>query len=254
MGSRNTALAKTEPSAFPIMARSVSEITKTFLDNLGGEALTARDLERILVPQGKGTQWEVVGLDGVVESLPTLEGVVIHWRPKRARYTNPEPDGSPPACYSDDAQTGIGDPGGQCVGCFYDYFGSKERTPNTTTISELKTMKQGGAKGCSLKRELFILRPGNILPSVLVVPVMSVAGCKSMFLGLVNKGINENSVILNFGIDKKVSVSKKEYSRVTFTRGRDLDEHEVTWVRSYQESIRPMLRGVKVEDHQTEVA
>src|SRR3972149_10340032 len=85
MGSRNTALAKTEPSAFPIMARSVSEITKTFLDNLGGEALTARDLERILVPQGKGTQWEVVGLDGVVESLPTLEGVVIHWRPKRAR-------------------------------------------------------------------------------------------------------------------------------------------------------------------------
>ena len=117
MSKEQTALVKA--SEYHLFSSDVSELDKTFAVNLGGDQINASDLDRVKVPSGGALSFEIPDVnepDGVSTSK-TIEGVIVAHKSVRAYWSKSldEGDGSqPPDCYSDDAVSGIGEPGGKC--------------------------------------------------------------------------------------------------------------------------------------------
>src|SRR3990172_8442732 len=160
-----------EKTKFAMIETSTADIAKIVEENLG-EKISITDLPRIKVPTGGGTSWELPSLGNDSEASKTFTGIIVYSRPARSLFLSNELDNSPPDCYSDDGIVGHGNPGGDCASCFYNKFGSKGKNPETTLVTQLGVSR--GAKGCANKRALFILRENELLPTVLVLPVMSV--------------------------------------------------------------------------------
>src|SRR5262245_41332783 len=136
-------------SAFAICQMPIEQIREAVTTNLG-DTITVVDLERIRVPAGGGTAWTLQTLEG--EKIEKeLAGIIVGWRDTRAYWKVPmESDGNaPPNCSSIDARTGIGEPGGDCRRCRFAEFGSSSN---------------GEGQACKQVRQLFFLRPENVLP------------------------------------------------------------------------------------------
>ena len=144
---------ETAISPFVIFQTEIADIREAMNVNVGDGGLNATDLERIKIPAGGGTAWTIQGLDGE-EMLKELSGIIIAWRDTRAYWSVPmeESDGNmPPDCYSLDARTGEGKPGGNCHKCPNAEFGSGSK---------------GEGQACKLVRQLFLVREDNLLPEI----------------------------------------------------------------------------------------
>src|SRR3990172_6507391 len=220
--AKNTALAKSDAPAFAIATRPTAEIVAIIAENLGGAKITMSDLPRIKVPTGGGLGWTLPSFEGEPEVAGKFRGVIIHSRPARSLFRNGEPDGSPPDCSSDDGDVGRGNPGGTCGDCFFNAFGSKGKDPATTTVAQLRAER--GPKGCADKRALFILRDGDLLPTVLVLPVMSVKTYNQLTLGFSSRGRKYDSAVVEFGLEAAKNSGGQPYSKVKFSIVEMLDE------------------------------
>jgi len=99
--------------------------------------------------------------------LKELSGIIIAWRDTRAYWSVPmeESDGNmPPDCYSLDARTGEGEPGGNCHKCPNAEFGSGSK---------------GEGQACKLVRQLFLVREDNLLPEIVHLPPSSLKPARS---------------------------------------------------------------------------
>jgi hypothetical protein len=113
-------------SPFIVFQTPVSEIRDAVLANLGDNGVSAQDFERVKIPAGGGTAWALQSLDGE-ELVKELAGIIVAWRDTRAYWSVPmeQSEGNmPPDCYSLDARTGNGKPGGDCHKCAFAQFGS----------------------------------------------------------------------------------------------------------------------------------
>lgn len=61
--------------------------------NLGGESIDQFSLDKVKVPAGGGTQWEIPTLTGEI-SAPTIEGVIVAWKTVRSYYDKPYTGGA----------------------------------------------------------------------------------------------------------------------------------------------------------------
>src|ERR1039458_2016894 len=105
---------ETALSPFVIFQTEIAEIREAMNVNVGDTGPPSGDLERIKIPAGGGTAWTIQGLDGE-EMVKELSGIILAWRDTRAYWSVPmeESDGNmPPDCFSLDARTGEGEPGG----------------------------------------------------------------------------------------------------------------------------------------------
>jgi len=164
-------------------------------ENLGGQELSPSDFERITFPAGGAQSWELAGLDGEPETVKTIDGVVLMYKTSRAYWENEFTGaGSPPDCRSNDLQFGQGNPGGSCATCPYSQWESDS--------------KGGGGQACKLNGALFVMKPGELLPVIVPVPVASVKIVKAFFLNLVSKKkLKYTDVILSIGL--KATQNKK---------------------------------------------
>lgn len=146
-------------------------VSQLLSENLGPDGLDRRALERFRVPNGGGKQWSIEGGMDDGGSVETLAGVILHWHDIRRFWENEFEDreeGERPRCWSQDAITGVGDPGGRCRICPYAEFG---------------TAKKGRGQACRLARVLYFLRPGSLLPGTVEIPRSSVDKVKNFFTG-----------------------------------------------------------------------
>ena len=108
-----TTTVSINPEHYPALSAG-SGILKTIRFNLGGEAVTPRDLNRIHVPLGGSTIWTVAEGDGEETAHKVLAGIIVHIARRRAYWSRSEPSGDPPDCSSSDCLQGVGAPGGRC--------------------------------------------------------------------------------------------------------------------------------------------
>ncbi len=153
-----TSLAVITPEQFPVAA--TAQVVETIRQNLGGELPSPDDFNRIKVPAGGGTTWEIPTVDGEPESARYIDGVIVHVTNRRARWASAENTGDPPICASKDCIRGVGDPGGLCEPCPYNQFGTALRRDGT----------YGEGKGCGEKKLVFILRANQMLPDIVQIP------------------------------------------------------------------------------------
>ena len=222
MAEKNTAIVPVEDYAIMLPDGNVSEI---IAENLGGEAISPLDLDRVSVPSGGATTWTVPTLDGE-EEVKALTGIIIHTQVQRVYWAEPfSGGGTPPDCISEDAVTGEGTPGGDCARCEFSKFGSKEN---------------GRAQACQMRRLVFMVRPDSLLPLVVSVPPSSLKPAKNYLLRLASRKRPAYSVITELTLEKDKNADGIAYSRINFRAVGEVPD--VTVIRAYVQEIKPHLK------------
>ena len=230
MQTKEIAKQETAVSPFVIFRTELAEIHEAIEANVGDAGLTAGDFERIKVPAGGGIAWSVQGLDGE-EMVKELSGIIIAWRDTRAYWSvsMEESDGSmPPDCYSMDARTGTGKPGGDCHKCPLAQFGSDPKSDG---------------QACKLIRQLFLIREDNLLPEIVNLPPSSVKPARQYFLRLASKGVPCYSVITRIALEKAKNGQGIVYSKAALTSGGRLTPEQAQRTKQYATMIDPFLKS-----------
>ena len=180
--------------------------------------------ERVRIPAGGGTIFEIPGDDpDSPEALKDFTAVILHHHPLYAFYRTKYAGGSnPPDCGSFDGVTGEGDPGGSCVACPYNQFGSGE----------------GGGKACKNRRRIYLLREGEIFPMLLSLPTGSLKDFTRYLMRLLGKGLKSNAVLTRFTLKKAVNAGGIAFSQAQFSQARVLTPEELTLVLPLSEQVK----------------
>jgi len=189
-------------------------------EDLTGLTLTP---DRVKIPAGGGTVFEIQGEDGESEMVREIIGVILHQHPAYALYHDRYSGGNnPPECGSFDGVQGIGVPGGDCATCPYNQFGSGE----------------GTAKLCKNKRQLYVLQENELFPVVLSLPTGSLRGFTRYLKSQLSRGRRLNQIVTRISLKKATSSSGIVYSQAVFGFERELTVKE-------REAIAPMIVRAK---------
>ncbi|GHU73377.1 hypothetical protein AGMMS49992_11730 [Clostridia bacterium] len=180
-------------------------------------------------PAVGGTTFEVTDSNGEKISVQEYTGVVVHYHSLNTYYEKDYDSAHPlpPDCYSIDGVTGVGTPGGACEDC-----------PNNVFSSG----KNGKGKACKNKVRLFILLPGNWLPTLAHISATNLRAFSDYRAFLTTHGGVPHGVETTISIDRK---SKGSYVTFIFKKERNLskDERAVTdnlaaYIKAYILKIR----------------
>ena len=202
----------------------LSGILTALKDNLGGQSITDRDLPRIVVPAGGMEVWAVPTSEKA-EYHNTIEGVIIHTTTPRAYWEKKLDDSgrTPPDCSSADGMRGT--VYGSCVVCPYNQWGSDP---------------DGNGKACREQRLLFMLTPGNLLPTVVQVPPTSIDTIKKYAINLATKAKSQWTVVTALGLTK-VAAEPFPYSRIVPNEVAEVPEELIQRVQVYRENMLPLF-------------
>jgi len=214
-------------------------IGQTIRQNLAGESLTEGDLVRIRVPAGGGKNWIVPTADGGEHSLKELTGVVVYIAARRAYWPDSNPTGEPPACSSRDCITGTGRPGGPCVACPHNTFGSAQRPDGTV----------GRGKACKESRLVFLLREGRTLPDVVVIPPGSLKSFKAWRLLL---DVPFWGIVTSLTLRPDKNKDGVTYSQVVTRQAGVLSEETAKGIAHYAQELQGLFEAIEVEAEELE--
>lgn len=234
--AKETALAKVEQYA--ILQRPTEQVKRVMQENVGGE-IRPFELERVSIPAGGGTAWEVPTLEGV-ESREAIEGVVIHWQDVRVYWAGEYGGGNqPPDCYSEDGETGIGEPGGLCADCPFAEWGSAEA-------------EDSRGQACKQVRRLFVVRPDELLPLLISLPPTSLAATRKYFHRLASRAVPFYGVVTRLALVKAKNAQGIGYSVVLPSVASRLDDEMLQRFAELRSMYKPVLStvGVSGEDYE----
>lgn len=219
-------------NSLAVLQHSQQELAEIIQGNLGGDTLSEWDLDKVKVPSGGGTTWQVPSLDGE-EAIQSLDGIIIHWGNRRA-YWEDSFSGSnePPQCNSQDGIHGVGDPGGECASCQYAQFQSAD---------------DGVGQACKATRVLFMLKPDSLIPIVVTLPPASLGNAKKYFLRLVGAGVAHTSLVTKLTLTKDKSKGGITFSRVELTAGQRLSPDAAHKVAEFAAPLKTALDRIGIE-------
>lgn len=223
--------------SYAVMQRG-EKLREIMAANVGTGGVSPFDIDRIKVPSGGGTTWEVPSLTGVVETKE-LRGVVIAWRDARSFWResfDATGGGTPPDCSSDDGISGQGDPGGDCAVC-----------PLSQFESEMRNGKPGRGQACKQTRLLFVVREGDMLPILVVVPPSSLAVMRKFFLRLASSAVPFYGVVTELTLSKTKNKDGIAYGEIVPKMVAQLSPEECDRMRAYAAIVAPVLAVVRVD-------
>ena len=209
-----------EPSVVPIQS-SYMALNNNALDiireNLKHQPMTFDLFDVVKSPSGGSTVFSVPGLAGD-EPEKELIGIILDYTTPRAYWTSADPvEGTPPDCMSADSV--ISHDGKACARCPYNDFGSKDG--------------ESGAKACKESVLLFLLRPNNILPLLVRVPVTS----KPRFFKYLGRLIGTltpiNGVVTRITLEKATSKGGKPFALFNFEAVSTLSPEETAMAKAF---------------------
>ena len=196
-------------------------INGEFLEELSG---LDNEFERIKIPAGGSTIFELPsGNPDEPDTVKEFSAVILYHHPMYIFYSSKYSGSSnPPDCLSTDGITGVGTPGGKCMNCPNNKFGSGEN----------------GSKACKNKHQMYLLREGEIFPVVLSLPTSSNKEFSRYIKRLLSRGKKSDSVVTKFSLKKAVNKTGISYSQVQFSVARELDTKEVELIKNYSEQVK----------------
>jgi hypothetical protein len=113
--------------------------------------------------------------------MPAMDVVIVGVRTTRSYWQSafqPGQSNDPPDCSSDTGQIGVGHPGGVCVQCPMNQFGS-----------DPQSLRNG--KACREYRELFVMDQDDVFPKLLRVPRTTLASVSRYLFALAKRKLTE---------------------------------------------------------------
>ena len=196
-------------------------INGDFLEELSG---LDNEFERIKIPAGGGTMFEFPSSNpDEPDMIKEFSAVILYHHPMYVFYSSKfNGSNNPPDCLSVDGITGVGIPGGKCINCPKNKFGSGEN----------------GSKACKNKHQMYLLREGEIFPVVLSLPTSSNKEFSRYIKRLLSRGKKSDSVVTKFSLKKAVNKTGISYSQVQFSVARELDTKEIELIKNYSGQVK----------------
>lgn len=196
-------------------------INDNFLDELSG---LDNEFERIKIPAGGGTMFEFPSSNpDEPDMVKDFSAVILYHHPMYVFYSSKfNGSNNPPDCLSIDGITGVGVPGGKCMNCPKNKFGSGEN----------------GSKACKNKHQIYLLRENEIFPMILSLPTSSNREFSRYIKRLLSRGKKSDSVVTKFSLKKAVNKTRISYSQVQFGLGRELENTEMEFIKNYSEQVK----------------
>ena len=221
MYQENSALNSAELEApFMLPLADGEAMDDGFTDDIDGLRL---DFPQIKVPGGGMLQWELpTGDPQNPDYTKYLDGVILFSHNNNAYWpSGSEYDSSvPPICQSLDGKLGYGNPGGTCVDCLLNQYGSSE---------------SGAGKACKNMRTIYLLRSGEFIPLQINLPPTSLKAF-SRFVNavFVYRRRRIFSCIVRLSLTRATNArTNQDYSVVSFAKLRDFTGEELAQVAAY---------------------
>jgi hypothetical protein len=235
----NKAVAKIDPdSQLPLVQltgyRALDadpEMIKEVLRENMDSGVTEFDLDRVSVPSGGGTAWEVPTLSGP-KNMDAIEGVMVWYRDARAYWEQSydlSGGGSPPDCSSTDLVVGTGKPGGDCNKCPLAQFGSAEK---------------GKGQACKQMRQIYMLREDSVLPTVITAPPTSLRAMRNFNMKLSGSLVPYYGVTVQLKLEKDKNENGIEYAKIQPKAISRLNEEQFEQVKGIRQALIGTLDGV----------
>ncbi len=247
LGTKVQAIAKPAESVISIADNSHVKINSSYLaltnnaldiiqENLKKQPLSFQIFDIVKSPSGGATVFSVPGLAGD-EAAKELTGIILNYTTPRAYWDTPDPvEGTPPVCMSRDSITS--EDGKACVHCPFNTYGSKDGESN--------------AKACKESVVLFLLRPDNIMPLLVRVPVTSKLIFLRYLARLIGKMLPLSGVVTRITLDKATSKAGKPYALYHFEAVSVLDPEEAAQARAFGQQFMELVDVASLEPDITE--
>lgn len=229
MATRKTSSKKSTDLA-TVSSYAIAQVSKDDLEaiigtNLGEENLSPNDFEKIKVPSGGGLAWTVVDEAGEETPAKEVEGIILFQHTARTWWETAIEESAgnePPTCFSPDGRMGLGDIGDgkrtrDCATCPLNQFGSGKNS----------------AKACKETRVLYLIRQGELLPTIVRVPPSSLGAIRKYLLRLTSKQVRYDSVTTKLTLEKAKNAQGIDYSKIVFSRGELVPETLLEQVQAY---------------------
>ncbi len=195
--------------------------------NLKSQPLSLDLFDIVKSPSGGATVFEVPGLAGA-EAEKELVGIVLDYTTPRAYWDTPDPvEGTPPVCMSQNSI--ISEDGKACAHCPFNTFGSKDGASN--------------AKACKESVLLFLLRPNNIIPLLVRVPVSSKARFLKYATRLLSTLTPVSSVVTKITLEKATSKQGKPYALFNFEAVGALSPEETLQAKAFGQQFMEIVNA-----------
>jgi len=208
-------------------------------ENLKSQQLSYSLFDVIKSPTGGATSFTVPGVSGD-EMTKELIGIIIDYKTPRVRFDSSEPvEGVLPVCFSSDSV--ISNEGKPCNQCEYNEFGSRDNG-------------NSNGKQCKESVSVFLLRPNNILPIIVRVPVSSKLAFMKYMTRLVSNATPLSSVVTRISLEKVSSKGGQAYSAFRFEAAAQLSSQESLTARTFGQKFSELLDATDVDTELADAA
>lgn len=196
-------------------------------ENLKCNVLSHQLFDIIKAPTGGITSFTVPGLGGD-EIQKEITGIIIDYSTPRAFWKTHDPvEGTPPTCYSRDSVTSY--EGKLCMYCPYNEFGSKDGESN--------------AKACKEFVEVYLLRPNNIIPVIVRIPVTSKYIFQRYITRLIGKMMPLYGAVTKITLEKATSKGGQSYAQFNFEVVNMLNPEEISLAKTYGQKFSETINA-----------
>ncbi|MGN1415645.1 MAG: hypothetical protein ACI4XF_02300 [Oscillospiraceae bacterium] len=193
--------------------------------NLKNQPLSFQLFDTVKSPSGGSTVFTVPGIAGD-EIEKSITGIILDYTTPRAYWETSDPvEGTPPTCYSRDSLVSFD--GKACCHCPFNDFGSKDGESN--------------AKACKESVALIMLRPGNIMPIIVRIPVSSKIIFQRYLTRLIGKMMPISSVVTKITLEKTTNRSGQPYSQYSFEAVEVLSADEAAKAKAFGEGFMAIM-------------
>ena len=204
-------------------------------ENLKNQPLSYQLFDVIKSPSGGITSFSVPGLSGD-EMEKELTGIILNYTTPRAYWDTSDPvEGTPPVCWSQDSI--VAHDGRACNRCVYNEFGSKGNGNGS----------ESNGKACKESVQLFLLRPDNIMPVIVRIPVSSKLTFQKYVTRLIGKMIPISGVVTKITLEKATNKTGQPYALYNFEAVKLLSYEETAGAKAFGQKFVEVLDAEDIE-------
>ena len=235
---RNNDMDKMDLATADSYAALTNNALDIIRDNLKKQPLSFQLFDIVKSPSGGSTVFSVPGLSGD-EAAKELTGIILDYSTPRAYWDTPDPvEGTPPTCFSEDSI--ISHDGKACATCPFNDFGSRDGDSN--------------AKACKESVTLFLLRPDNIMPIIVRIPVSSKLRFQRYMTRLVGRMIPLSSVVTRITLEKTTNRTGQPYSLFNFEAVEEFTPEAAASARKFAQQFMEFVNAADIEQKVEQVS
>lgn len=235
----STALATIDVNQYALIATpgAMDDLKEAIEENMGeGSGLSLKNLTRIKTPSGGNTVFQITTPEGI-KNVDTLTGIILVQQPRRVYYSKPmgsgDDENNRPDCFSNDAKVGVG----------IRFAGDSMGQHNCSDCPLAAWGVNGEKPRCALRKQLFLLREGDMLPVVLDLPPTSLKQVDAYLASLAVSALTYYYAVTEIGCEQKPMQGKKGqfYTELTFKQVGVVDRPLRPQIKDFQKAVKAMV-------------